>query len=134
MNRETMLKDLAIWIRGLIDSAKADETFAISWFKGTEDKPFSIIGGWADGYNERDIDLMCLSKSHPTYAMSVKVAVNEGPYAYTDFEIMDMPYEKETGTVDDTEMVLEWDDNPEDAAKFFLCEWERIMKEHGEEI
>lgn len=134
MNREAMLESLAAWINGLKESAEADETFAISWFNETEDKPFSIIGGWADGYDERDIDIMCISRSNPTYAMSVKVVVNEGPYAYTDFEIMDMPYDKETGTVDDTEMVLEWDDNPYEAAQFFLSEWERIMKEHGEEI
>lgn len=134
MNREVILKDLAEWIKGLKESAKNDETFSISWFNGTGDYPFCIVGGWADGYDERDIDILCISKSNPTYAMSVKVAINEGPYAYTDFELMDMPYDRETGTLDDTEMVLEWDDDPEEAAQFFLGEWERIMKEHGEDI
>ena len=78
MNREAMLESLAAWINGLKESAEADETLSISFFNETEDKPFSIVGGWADGYDERDIDIMCISRSNPTYAMSVKVVVNEG--------------------------------------------------------
>lgn len=134
MNREDMIKDLADWIEGLKEAAKNDEAISISWFKGTKDYPFAIIGGWSEGFDETLADVMCISKADPCYAMCVKVAINEGPYAYTDFEIMNMPYDEETGDVDDTCIPLEWSDDPEYAAKFFLGEWERIMKEYGEEI
>ena len=134
MNREAMLESLAAWINGLKESAEADETLSISFFNETEDKPFSIIGGWESGFDADYSDIFCISKSNPEYAMCVKIAINEGPYAYTDFEIMNMPYDKATGDVDDTCTALEWDDNPYEAAQFFLGEWERIMKEHGEEV
>ena len=134
MNREAILKDLAIWINDLKESARRDDAISISWFKGTKDAPFSIIGGWAEGFNGDYADIFCISKADPYYAMCVKVAINEGPYAYTDFEIMNMPYDEKSGEVDDTCIPLEWDDNPEVAAQFFLGEWERIMKEHGEEV
>ena len=65
--------------------------------------------------------------------MCIKIAENEGPYAYTDFDAMAMPFDK-LGNVDDTCVPLEWDDNPEVAAEFFLHEWERIMNEHSKEI
>ncbi len=133
MNREDMIKDLANWVEGLKEAARRDDAVSISWFNGTKDKPFAIIGGWADGFADDYADIMCLSKADPNYAMCVKIAINEGPYAYTDFEIMNMPYDEE-GNVDDTEVALEWDDNPEEAARWLLCEWERIMEEHGEEI
>jgi hypothetical protein len=47
---------------------------------------------------------------------------------------MNMPYDEESGNVDDTEVALEWDDDSESLATWLLTEWERIMKEHGEEI
>ena len=75
-------------------------------------------------------DLFCCSKSQPEYVMCVKIAVNEGPYAYTDFEAMNMPT-NEFGEVDDNCIPLELDDSAEAAAQFFLTEWERLMKEHG---
>jgi hypothetical protein len=133
MNRETMLKDLAEWIKGLKESAKNDETFDISWFNGTKDKPFSIIAGWEGGFAEYFSDIMCGSKSAPYYALCIKVAVNEGPYAYTDFELMNMPTDKE-GNIDDTCVALEWEDDPEEGAQFFLSQWERIIEEHGETV
>lgn len=128
-----MLKDLAEWIKGLKESAKNDETFDISWFIGTKNDPFSIIAGWEGGFAEYFSDIMCVSKSDPYYALCIKVAVNEGPYAYTDFELMDMPTDKR-GIIDDTCVALEWEDDPEEGAQFFLSQWERIMEEHGEEI
>lgn len=134
INYNETIKDLAAWIEGLKTAAKNDEAVAISWFNGTKDKPFAIIGGWADGFADDYADILCLSKTDPNYAMCVKIAINEGPYAYTDFELMNMPYDEETGEVDDTEVALEWDDDSEEAARWLLCEWERIMKEYGEEI
>ena len=132
----TMLKNLAAWIKDIKEAAKDDTSFSIAWFKDTETKPFSIVAGWQQCFSEKSAvdDLFCISKSNPKYVMCIKVAVNEGPYAYTDFEIMNMPYDPETGDVDDTDQMLEWDDDPEELAEFFLHEWERIMEEHGEEI
>jgi hypothetical protein len=129
LTKEALIPFLA----SLITDAKNDAQFSIAWFNPTKDLPFSIVGGWQGGFDPEDTDCLLPSKSSPTYAMCVKIVVNEGPYAYTDFEIMNMPYDEE-GNVDDTEVALEWDDNPEEAARWLLCEWERIMEEHGEEI
>ena len=46
-------------------------------------------------------------------------------------EIMDMPIAA-SGEVDDTCIVLEYNDNAESLAEFFLGEWERISKEYKE--
>lgn len=124
------IKNLAEWIDSLKEAAKKDERFSISWFADTKDKPFSIIGGWMGGFSESYSDILCISKSEPKYAMCIKIAINEGPYAYTDFEIMDMPIDAE-GYVDDTCIALEYDDNSESLAKFLLIELDRISSEYS---
>ena len=129
--KKITIESLTKWIANLKEAAKKDEQFSIAWFGDTKDEPFSIIGGWLDGFSEEYSDIFCMSKSNPTYAMCIKIAVNEGPYSYTDFEIMDMPVDPATEEVDDTCIPLEWDDDPEYAAQFFLSEWERVMKEYG---
>jgi hypothetical protein len=129
MNNTFNTKELADWIEELQYLAKNDENFLVSWFKPTEDLPISIVGGWLDGYDSVDADLFCLSKSNPTYGMSIKIVVNEGPYAYCDFETLDMPL-LPNDEVDDTILTLEWTDNPAAVASFFASEWERIMEAH----
>lgn len=126
----TMLKNLTEWIRNLKGFAEGDHELSIAWFKDTKNEPFSIIGGWLKMPNLPKE--FCCSKAQPDYVMCVKIAENKGPYAYTDFEIMNMPIDK-SGNVDDTCIPLEWDDNPAAAATFFLSEWERIMAEHEED-
>lgn len=124
------VKSLAEWIEGLKEAAKDDSSFSsIFWFTGTEQEPFSIIGGWLEGFSENYADLMCISKSNPKYAMCIKIATNKGPYAYTDFAVTSMPVDSE-GIVDDTCVALEWEDNSEELAAWLLTEWERITKEH----
>lgn len=134
MNKEPIIKDLAEWIESLKGWAADDEAISISWFGETTNRPFSIIGGWSEGGWDETMTEVCLSKVDPCYAMCVKVAINEGPYAYTDFDIMNMPYDEETGTVDDTCIALNWDDDAESLAEWLFEQWERIMREHGEEI
>lgn len=124
---------LAEWLSELIEAAKNDESFCIAWFKETENEPFSIIGGWMECFSDQYDDVLCISKSNPTYAMCVKIAINEGPYAYTDFEIMEMPYDPNTGDVDDTCIALDYDEDVEGLAQFLWGEWERIMKEYNKE-
>lgn len=131
MNKININK-LAEWLRDLIEAAKADEQFSISWFKETEDEQFSIIGGWMEGFSEDYNDVLCISKGDPSYAMCVKIAVNEGPYAYTDFEIMDMPTNFE-GDVEDTCIALDWYEDVQAMAEWLAQEWERIMKEYTKE-
>lgn len=131
MKRDKVLNRLAEWIESLKDDARNDNCFSIAWFGDTKDEPFSIIAGWMDGFSEDYSDFVCISKADPCYALCIKVAVNNGPYAYTDFEIMDMPV-GENGEVDDTCIVLEYNDNAEALAQFFLGEWERITEEHKE--
>lgn len=131
MNKDT-IKNLAEWIEDLKEAANNDERFSISWFKETEDKPFSIVGGWDEGFSADYNDILYISRSNPTYAMCVKIAVNKGPYAYTDFEMMDMPTDSD-GDIEDTCISLELNENAEALAMFLYTEWERIMKEYGGE-
>ena len=131
MNTKITIGSLAAWIQELKEAAKKDAQFSVSWFKGTRDAPFSIIGGWDGGFSENQADILCSSYGDPSYAMCVKIVKNEGPYAYADFEILDMPIDK-SGEVDDTCIALEWNDDPAATAQFFLGEWERIMREYGE--
>ena len=126
MNKTFTKEALAMWIAGLMVSAEDDDQFLVDWFKPTQHSQFSIVGGWQDGYDPADADLFCTSKSNPTYAMSVKICENKGPYAYADFETLDMPIDA-FGEVDDTSITLEWDDNPEAVAEFFMIEWDRLM-------
>lgn len=126
MNIKFTTKELADWIEELQYLAKKDESFLVSWFKPTENCPISIIGGWEGNFDSNDADLFCISKSNPTYAMCVKIVVNNGPYAYCDFEVLDMPVFK-NDEVDDTCLTLEWDDNPSAIATFFEMEFERIL-------
>ena len=126
------IKNLAAWIEDIKEAAKEDTTFSIAFFKDTEQEPFSIVAGWQKMFTEDYSDTFCTSKSHPEYVMCVKVAINDGQ-SCPDFETLNMPTDK-FGDVDDTCIPLEWNDCPEAAAEFFLMEWERIMKEHKEEI
>ena len=126
---DVTIKNLAEWIDSLKGFAEGDHELLVSWFKGTKDMPFCIVGGWMKGFSESYTDLLCVSKSQPEYAMCVKIAVNEGPYAYADFESLPMPSDGH-GTIDDTCIALEQGDDSESLATFLLCEFERIMAEH----
>lgn len=135
MNTKFTIEELAEWIDSVMDSAEIDEHLSISWFKGTKNSPFAIIAGWIDGFSDEDdfSDMFCVSASNPKYVMCIKIAENNGPYAYTDYDLMNMPVD-EDGEVDNTEIMLEWDDDSEDLAEFFTHEWERIMEEHREDF
>jgi hypothetical protein len=126
MNKTFTKEQLASWIAGLQEAAKNDEQFLVDWFKRTKEEPFSIVGGWMDGFAPKEADLFCQSKSSPTYAMCIKIIVNEGPYAYCDFETLNMPM-TEDGEVDDNCFALEWKDDPAKVAEFFMIEWEQLM-------
>ena len=128
MNTNFTINELAGWIADMIDYAKKDEQFLVSWFKPTENSPISIVGGWLSGnYPGVNADLFCESKTSPGYIMSVKIIENKGPYAYADFEILDMPVEV-NGEVDDTCFLLERDEDPACIATFFWGEWQRMME------
>jgi hypothetical protein len=134
MTNKFTREQLVEWIESIIEAAHDDTSFDISWFGGTMDSPFSIIAGWKNFETVGDYsDLFCTSKSNPNYIMCIKIAINDGPYAYVDFEMMNMPLDKNRD-VDDTCVPLEWDDIPEMVADFYMAEWERIMEAHGEEI
>ncbi len=127
--------ELIDWIESIKEAARDDNCFSIAWFKPTENFPFAIIAGWQE-YDEPtdEEDTFCRSKSQPKYVMCIKVAENEGPYAYTDYEIMNMPWDRESGDVDITEVPLSWDDPVDYMADHFRAEWLRVMKEHGEDV
>lgn len=129
MTTKINIDRLADWLRDLIEAAKDDQSFCIAWYDETEKEPFSIIGGWMKGFSEAYDDVLCISKSNPSYAMCVKIAINEGPYDYTDFEIMNMPIDKNS-EVDNTCIALNYDEDVVGLAQFFAVEWERITAEH----
>ena len=116
--------ELANWISGLKEAATEDEQFSVAWFPATKDMPISIVGGWMSGFSEDYSDFLCISKSNPEYAMCVKIIENEGPYAYCDFEVLNMPSDA-NGEVNDTCIALEYSDDTEAMAEFFLMELER---------
>ena len=123
---------LVAWLEELIAAGKADENFSISWFDETKNEKFAIIGGWLDGFDPADADIFIMSKSSPGYSLCVKIAVNNGPYAYTDYDLMDMPYDDEADTAEDTEVFLESETDLNSLASWLLCEWERINKEYAD--
>lgn len=126
MNKTFTKEALAMWIAGLMVSAENDDQFLVDWFKPTKESPLSIVGGWMNGFSPKEADLFCQSKSEPTYCMCIKIIVNEGPYAYCDFETLNMPT-SEDGEVDDNCIALEWKDDPAKVAEFFMIEWEQLM-------
>ena len=130
MNKDTYVagvKAMTSWIEELKQAAKNDESFLVSWFPGTKNYPIAVVGGWLNGFDPADADLFCMSKSNPTYAMCVKIVMNEGNYAYCDFETLDMPVSADD-EVDDTTITLEWNDSPEAVAMFFMAELARITE------
>ena len=129
MNTVFTHQELAEWVESIKEAAKDDTSFSIAWFRPTESCPYAIIAGWMSIPDMPDE--FCKSKSHPEYVMCIKVAENNGPYAYTDYEIMDMPYDRVTEEVDDTEIMLEWNDPAEYVADHYLNEWRRIMSQYA---
>jgi hypothetical protein len=132
MTTKITKESLAAWIEDIKEAAEDDNCFSVAFFKDTENSPFSIIAGWVRGISESYADLFYMSKSEPGYAMCVKIAINDGQHC-PDFETMNMPTDK-FGNVDDTCIALEQGEDAESLATFLLCEWERIMEEHGKEV
>lgn len=134
MNTKT-IELLADWVRGLIKEAELDTNLSYSQFTATEydNSPFVIVGGWSEGFNADYSDILYVSKSQPAYAMCVKIATKENNCASTDFDLLRMPVYK-YGEVDDTCVALERGEDPDEAAKFFLMEFERVNKEHEADL
>ena len=133
MEKTFTREQLIDWIEDIREAAKDDTSFCIAWFKPTENCPFAIIAGWQELDEPDGEDSFCRSKSQPKYVMAIKIAENEGPYAYTDYEIMNMPIDSKSGEVENTEVMLEWNDPADYAAEFFMHEWERLMEEYLED-
>lgn len=134
MNTSTV-KLLAEWIRGLIREAELDTNLSVSQFTAVDDNdsPFVIAGGWAKGFNKDFADILYVSKSQPEYAMCIKIAVKDSSTICTDFDMLNMPVYKH-GEVDDTCIPLEQGEDTDEAAKFFLMEFERVCKEYEADL
>lgn len=128
------IETLASWVANLKEEAMKDTDMLVSWYPETKELPFSIVGGWENwGFTDSYKDLLCLSKKSPEYCMSIKIIKNDGPYAYADFESLNMPVSID-GEVDDTCIALEWEDCPMKTAEFFKSQWERIIDEYLEKV
>lgn len=120
------------WLNSLVKAGEADEDFSIDWFGETENEKFAIIGGWLGGFDPGDSDIFVMSKRNPGYSLCVKIVINGGLYAYTDYDLMDMPYDDEADTAEDTEVFLEHDLDVAGLAAWLLSEWERISTEYAD--
>jgi hypothetical protein len=134
MKTENTIKRLSNFIQSLIDDAENDTPFEVTWFDGTKDDKFSIVGGWVESdLLPSDRDLFCLSKANPKYIMAIKIAINPKPCAHCAFETLSMPMDiNDPEKIDDTLFVLEWDIDTEAMARFIYGEWERITKAYQE--
>lgn len=120
------VQEITTWLKEI--TANPAEDIAIFWFNKTKHSPLSIIGGWCGGFSEEYKDLLYLSEEDPTYALCVKIVLNQGPYAYTDFELMDMSTNDE-GDIEDTLIAIQRDDDDLEAlAKFLFGEWQRLTQ------
>lgn len=125
MTNKKIIADLEDWLKSLIKKAEEDDNFLVSWFDDTKDDSISLVGGWSEGFSKDFNDILYISKSSPSYALCVKIAVNDGPYAYVDFDTLDMPTSSD-GTVEDTCIVIERNEDISGLASFLECELERI--------
>ena len=125
MTNKKIIANLEDWLKSLITRAEEDDNFLVSWFDDTKDDSISLVGGWSEGFSEDFNDILYISKSSPSYALCVKIAVNDGPYAYVDFDTLDMPTSSD-GTVEDTCIVIERNEDISGLASFLSCEFERI--------
>jgi hypothetical protein len=122
-----MLKSLIKWLEDLINKAELD-TESVSYFRGTKDSPYCIVGGWGEVYSEELADLLYISESNPDYAMCVKIVKQEAsPDVNLDYllEVIN----PETGEVEFETLPIERDDDLTELARFLLSEWERISKD-----
>jgi hypothetical protein len=129
-----LLIEATDWVEELKQVAEKDEQISYAIFRYSENAPFLIAAGWSEGFNESCSDIMYISKTNPTYAMCIKIVINDGPWLYADFDILNMPYDEVSGEVDDTCIALEREDSSEAVALFYLNELERINKEWGDKF
>lgn len=122
-----MLKNLIKWLEDLINKAELD-TESVSYFRGTKDSPYCIVGGWGEVCSDALTDIFYISESNPDYAMCVKIVKQEAsPDVNLDYllEVIN----PETGEVEFETLPIERDDDLTELARFLLSEWERISKD-----
>lgn len=123
-----LLIEVTDWVNNLRDIAERDESIAYSIYRPDFCRgEFAIVGGWMEGFGAEQADFLYISESDPRYAMCIKVVVDDGPWAFAEFETLNMPI-GEDGEVDDTCIALERDDDSESIALFYLNEIDRISK------
>ena len=101
---------LAHWIRSLAKDAENDLNFYASWYACDISNRFSIVGGWLKGFSEDYSTVLYTSKSHPEYAMCIKIVdCDKGCAPDTDFADLVMPIGLD-GQVEDTCIAIERDE------------------------
>lgn len=126
-----MLIEVTDWVNKLREKADADEDIAYTICRPDSCKyKLAIVGGWMKGFCEEQADFLYISKSNPEYAMCIKIVVDDGPWAFAEFDTLNMPI-GEDGEVEDTCIALERDDSSEAVALFYLNEIDRISKTYN---
>lgn len=108
MNKEKLYKEFETAVK-LMKATHKNCTY--HWYLDTDnnDNDWAIVLGWQDGYEE-DEDDVCMDG---TYRLCAKVAYQpSNSIMQCDYDIdWLMPYNKETGDVDDTEIPIYQDTN-----------------------
>lgn len=131
MNTKDIINRLAVWIDMLKQTAANDERFVLgnaSYFPETKNSTVCIVGGWSSGFSSEYNDLMCISDSDSAKCMCVKIVKRPANLFWQDFDKLELP--APTGEIEDTQIALEWEDDSEAVALFFMSEWERITKDY----
>lgn len=121
-------EELSGWISDLKKAAAEGKEFNVSFFTGTRDAEACIIGGWKSTFAPDYDDLLFINVVDPTKALCLSIVMNPGSEDVfdRDFDSFSLPICD--SVEEDTTVVIEREDDPDEAASFYFCEWERISK------
>ena len=120
------VKELANFITKAVDEMSQGENDEFRWFE--LDGDLAVVIGWENGFGEESRDDAIQSESNPDYALCIKIGENPNGYAYTDMEMINMPFNKEDGDVWDSDTSLYKGQDFTKLAKWYLNEYKSIRK------
>lgn len=95
------------------------------------DDTWAVYVGWSDAGFDEDDDSVIHDEDSPDWVIGVKIADMEDAM-WTDFDWCNMPYDKDTGDVWDTQEYISHDENYSQLASWLLENYEKIVEEYGE--
>lgn len=95
------------------------------------DDTWAVYVGWSDAGFDEDDDSVIHDENSPDWVIGVKIADMEDAM-WNDFDWCNMPYDKDTGDVWDTQEYISHDENYSQLASWLLENYEKIVEEYGE--